>query len=57
MNRDKLASIITRMHFCNDSKLENIDEWIKMKKYLLSLDEYKFSEKLKEFGLQNREAS
>ena len=57
MDRNKLAIIITRLHFCNDSKLESIDDWQKMKKYLLNLNDQEFSEELNKFGLLDKEAS
>tara|TARA_Y100000589_G_scaffold323347_1_gene357733 strand:+ start:278 stop:451 length:174 start_codon:yes stop_codon:yes gene_type:complete len=57
MDRNKLASIITRLHFCNDSKLESIEDWEKMKSYLLNLNEDDFGEKLNKFGLLDKEAS
>ena len=57
MNRDHLASILTRLHFCNNSKLENLDDWKEMKKLYLELDEDDFIEKLSEFGLLDKEAS
>tara|TARA_B100000212_G_scaffold120708_1_gene90371 strand:- start:12 stop:203 length:192 start_codon:yes stop_codon:yes gene_type:complete len=57
MNRENLASIITRLYFCNDTKLENKEEYIKMKKYLLALNENDFSQKLWEFGFYDKEAS
>ena len=57
MNRENLASIITRLHFCNDTKLENTDEFIKMKENLLSLNDNDFCKKLWEFGFYDKEAS
>ena len=57
MNRENLASIITRLHFCNDARLENKEEYLKMKKDLLSLNENDFSQKLWEFGFYDKEAS
>ena len=57
LNKDKLASIITRIQMCNGTKLENIDEYLRMKRYLLSLDDNKFFQKLKEFGFYDKEAS
>ena len=57
MNRDSLASFLTRLHFCNNSKLESIDEYINMKNELLTLSDYKFYEKLREFGLYDKETS
>ena len=57
MNKDNLASLLTRLHFCNNSKLENIDDWEKMKNIILELDESQFSEKLQEFGFLDKEAS
>ena len=57
MNRDYLASILTRLHFCNNTKLENFDDWKDMKKLFLELDEDQFIEKLSEFGLLDKEAS
>ena len=57
MDRYKLASIITRLHFCNDSKLESIEDWERMKNHLLSLNEDDFEEKLNKFGLLDKEAS
>ena len=57
MDRENLASIITRLHFCNKSKLENIEEWLFMKNYLLNLDENEFDKKLREYGVLDKEAS
>ena len=57
MDRNKLASIITRLHFCNDPKLESIEHWERMKNHLLSLNEDDFEEKLNKFGLLDKEAS
>ena len=57
MDRYKLASILTRLHFCNDSKLESIDDWEKMKNHLLTLNDHDFCEKLSKFGLLDKEAS
>ena len=57
MNRENLASMITRLYFCNDTKLENKDEYMKMKENLLSLNDNDFSEKLWEFGFYDKEAS
>ena len=57
MNRDKLASIITRLHFCNNSKLECMDDWIKMKKKILTLNDIDFQKKVNQFGLLDKEAS
>ena len=57
MNRENLASIITRLYFCNNTKLENKDEYIRMKKDLLSLNEDDFCQKLRDFGFYDKEAS
>ena len=57
MNRENLASIITRLYLCNNKKLENKDEYKKMKENLLSLNDYDFCEKLWEFGFYDKEAS
>ena len=57
MNKENLASIITRLYFCNNTKLENKDEFIRMKKDLLALDENDFCQKLWEFGFYDKEAS
>jgi len=57
MDKENLASIITRLHFCNDARLENKEEYLKMKKDLLSLNENDFSQKLWEFGFYDKEAS
>ena len=57
MNKETLASIITRLHFCGNTKLENIDDWFKMRNFLLKLDEGEFDKKLKQFGLLDKEAS
>ena len=57
MNKENLASIITRLYFCNDTKLENKDEYMKMKNDLLALDENDFCQKLWEFGFYDKEAS
>ena len=39
MNKDKLASIITRLTLCSESKLENFDDWLQ-KSQFLSLKEF-----------------
>ena len=57
MNRENLASIITRLYFCNDTKLENKEDFMRMKKDLLALNENDFSQKLMEFGFYDKEAS
>jgi len=57
MNRDKFASMITRLYLCNDSKLENIDKWESLKKKIMNLDDDEFSEELSKFGLLDKEAS
>ena len=57
MNRESLANILTRLHFCNNSKLESIDEYLRMKNYILALNDHKFYEKLCEFGLYDKETS
>ena len=57
MNKENLASLITRLYFCNDTKLENIDEFMKMKNELLALNDNDFSQKLLEFGFYDKEAS
>jgi len=57
MNREFLADILTRLHFCNDSKLESIDEYVSMKNNILKLSDLKFHEKLYEFGLYDKENS
>tara|TARA_Y100001978_G_scaffold20641_1_gene16546 strand:- start:16 stop:189 length:174 start_codon:yes stop_codon:yes gene_type:complete len=57
MDRNKLVAIITRLHFCNDSKLESIDDWQKMKDYLLNLNDHDFGKELNKFGLLDKEAS
>ncbi len=57
MDRNKLASIITRLYLCNDSKLENIDKWESMKKKILNLNDDEFNEELSKFGLMDKEAS
>ncbi len=57
MDRDKLATIITRLRLCNDSKLESIDDWQRMKNNLLNLSEHDFGEELNKFGLLDKEAS
>ena len=50
MNKENLASIITRLYFCNNTKLENKDEYMRMKNDLLALNENEFCQKLWEFG-------
>ena len=50
MNKENLASIITRLYFCNNTKLEDKEEYIRMKKDLLALNDNEFSQKLWEFG-------
>ena len=57
MNKEKLASMITRLYFCNDTKLENKEEYMRMKKDLLALNENDFCQKLWEFGFYDKEAS
>ena len=57
MNKENLASMITRLYFCNDTKLENKDDFMRMKKDLLALNENDFSQKLMEFGFYDKEAS
>ena len=57
MNRESLANYLTRLHFCNNSKLESIDEYVTMKNYILRLSDHKFNEKLREFGLYDKETS
>ena len=57
MDKENLASIITRMYFCNNTKLENIEEYISMKNHLLALNENEFSQKLIDFGFYDKEAS
>ena len=57
MDKNKYISILARLHLCNDSKLENIDDWEKTKNYLLNLDDYEFGMKLNKFGLLDKEAS
>ena len=57
MNKENLASIITRLYFCNNTKLENKDEYTRMKNYLLALNENDFCQKLWEFGFYDKDAS
>ena len=57
MDKGYLASIITRLHFCNNSSLENIDDWKKMKNLIMELDDNQFFKKLDEFGFLDKEAS
>jgi len=57
MNKESLANFLTRLHFCNISKLESTDEYVSMKNYMLTLSDHKFHEKLKEFGLYDKETS
>tara|TARA_B100000963_G_C22106480_1_gene442963 strand:- start:226 stop:399 length:174 start_codon:yes stop_codon:yes gene_type:complete len=57
MDRNKLASIITRLHFCNNLKLESIEDWQRMKNYIMNLNDDDFEEKLNKFGLLDKEAS
>ena len=57
MNKESLASLITRLYFCNNSKLESIEEFKLMKKYLLELSDNQFDDKLKEYGFYDKEAS
>ena len=57
MNKDNLASMITRLYFCNDTKLENTEDYMRVKEYLLSLNENDFCQKLWEFGFYDKEAS
>ena len=57
MNKENLASMITRLYFCNDTKLETTDEYMRMKRDLLALNENDFCQKLREFGFYDKEAS
>ena len=57
MNKENLASMITRLYLCNNTKLENKNEYMKMKNDLLALNDNDFSQKLWEFGLYDKEAS
>ena len=57
MNKENLASMITRLYFCNDTKLENKDEYMRMKNELLALNDNDFCQKLWEFGFYDKEAS
>ena len=57
MDRNKFISILARLHLCNGSKLENIDDWERTKRYFLDLDDYEFGKKLNKFGLLDKEAS
>ena len=57
MNRESLAHFLTRLYFCNNSKLESIDEYVSMKNHILALSDHKFYEKLREFGLYDKETS
>ena len=57
MNKEFLANILTRLHFCNNSKLESIEEYVSMKNNILQLSDHKFYEKLREFGLYDKETS
>ena len=57
MNKEKQAIILTRLCLCNNSKLEDIEEYTKTKNYFLNLDEKSFLAKIREFGLDIREAS
>ena len=57
MNKESLASIITRLYFCNDTKLEDTDKFMMMKKDLLALNDNDFCQKLWEFGFYDKEAS
>ena len=57
MDKENIASIITRLYFCNDTKLENKEEYLRMKKDLLALNDNDFCEKLWEFGFYDKEAS
>ena len=57
MNKESLANFLTRLHFCNFSKLESTDEYVSMKNYILTLSDHKFYEKLHEFGLNDKETS
>ena len=55
--KEKQAIILTRLYLCNNSKLEDIDEYTKIKNYFLNLDEKSFLSKIREFGLDVKEAS
>ena len=57
MNKENLASIITRLYLCNDTKLEDNDKYMRMKNDLLALSDDDFCQKLWEFGFYDKEAS
>ncbi len=57
MNKENLASIITRLYLCNDTKLEDKEKFMKMKEDLLALNDNDFYQKLWEFGFYDKEAS
>tara|TARA_Y100000589_G_scaffold269644_1_gene261712 strand:+ start:470 stop:643 length:174 start_codon:yes stop_codon:yes gene_type:complete len=57
MNKENLASIITRLYLCNNTKLEKKDEYIRMRNDLLALNDNDFCQKLREFGFYDKEAS
>ena len=57
MDKEKLASIITRLYLCNDTKLENKEEYMRMRKDLLALNDNEFCQKLWELGFYDKEAS
>jgi len=57
MNKERLASILTRIHFCNNSKLESLDEYMSMKNKILQMNDYQFHEKMREVGLYDKETS
>jgi len=57
MNRENLVTLMARLYLCNETKLENRDEYLKMKKDLLALNENDFCQKLWEFGFYDKEAS
>jgi len=57
MNRENFASIMSRLYLCNDTKLENKEEYNRMKSDLLALNDNDFYQKLCEFGFYDKEAS
>tara|TARA_B100000131_G_scaffold309590_1_gene340281 strand:+ start:315 stop:488 length:174 start_codon:yes stop_codon:yes gene_type:complete len=57
MNKENLASMLTRIHFCNITQLEDKNEWDNMKKSFMELEEHQFLAKLHEFGFLDKDGS
>tara|TARA_B100000963_G_scaffold24469_1_gene18283 strand:+ start:385 stop:558 length:174 start_codon:yes stop_codon:yes gene_type:complete len=57
MDKENLVSMISRLHLCNNTKLENKDEYLRIKKTLNSMDDSQFFQKLWDLGFYDKEAS